>query len=215
MPRTLTHLDEVALIVIAHMVADFAPGWYGQRGALSLGRSDAVRYTAEGHVEKRFPDHERQLLWDAVEAAIDAHPEILTGQPVPAVELAERQQARQAAAEVFDRLARDAFNEGDYPLAAAMIDAAERENPDSGVGYRGWDGLRSLIAHKHGEMLHDEAAGRAAYAAGAGRAPALDPHIQARLVGSGVGDPRNRMVMEAFLRGYDRAADEAAAAALA
>jgi len=214
--RENRNLTEVEAVRVAHLVADHAAEFYGQCGPFSFGFDDAVRYNVEGYVGKVITTVAWNVLYEAVAGELAAHPEILSAGRLTPAELAARKGARQDAAQVYDDLAGEAFKAGDYPLAAAYLDAAERQCPEGPVaGGRTWDALRALVAGSHTAMLHDEQAGRDAYAAGDPRAPGANGHIQARLVGNGVGDPRNAQCMEAFLRGYDAAADEAAAAAIA
>lgn len=144
--RTTRPLIEVERILIAHLVADHAASFYGQRGALYFDRGDAVRYVTEGYVGKRITDADWNVLWAAVGAEVDAHPEVLN--PITDAQIKERHEARRAAAEKFEVLAVEAFKSGDCPLAAALVDAAERECPDRG-GFRSWDDLRAHISNRH------------------------------------------------------------------
>lgn len=144
--RTSRLLTEVERITIAHLIADHAASFCGQRGAIHFGKSDAVRYVTEGYVGKRITDVDWNILWRAVEDEVDAHPEVLD--PITDAQAKERHEARAAAADVYDGLAADAFKAGDCPLAAALVDAAERECPDRG-GFRTWDDLRGHISNRH------------------------------------------------------------------
>jgi hypothetical protein len=149
--RTARPLTEVERILVAHYVADQAGRFYGQRGSMFFGRSDAVRYVTEGFVGKRIVDVDWSILWDAVGAELDAHPEILTAGPLTEAQIQERHAVREAAAAEYDHAAAEAFQAGDYPLAVALVDAAERECPDRG-GFRGWDDLRAFVAAKFAEV---------------------------------------------------------------
>ncbi len=125
--RTRTELTEIEQIRIRHLVEDHAATWYG--GPLQLGVLDAIRYTAEAHVEKAFPDVAYETLWDAIRAVLNADITILDRRLTDADRHAAAC-ARTFAAQERLGLAGTAFTEHDYSLAAALVDQAEREDPD-------------------------------------------------------------------------------------
>ncbi len=124
--RTRTTLTEIERIRLRHLVADNAGTWYG--GPLGLSRPDTVRYTAEAVVERQFPDVTYNTLWDAISDVLDQHSGILERR----LSDADRRiaaAARQEAAGAWLHLAGEALEAADFPLAAAFVDQAERENP--------------------------------------------------------------------------------------
>jgi hypothetical protein len=124
--RSRTALTELERVRIRHLVEDHAGTWYG--GPLQLGVYDAIRYTAEAHVEKAFPDVPYETLWEAIRAVLNADITILDRKLTDADRHAAAC-ARTFAASEWLGLAGTAFNEHDYVLAAALVDQAEREDP--------------------------------------------------------------------------------------
>lgn len=137
-------LTAVDLVVVAHACQDYAGRYIG--GPLGLGRSDAIRYVAEGHLRELEQRHDFRTLYAAVKGYVDAHPDVLEHRATDA-ELVERSAAREVAANAVDQLALAAFNAGDYAAALQLLDRAELEAP----ALCNWDKVRDFVRSKGGE----------------------------------------------------------------
>ncbi len=142
--RPRTELTDVERIHLAHLVEDHAASFYGPAGAFTFTFGDAVRYTAEGYVEKVFTDVDRNTLWDLVRAELEARPEILQRGRLTDTQRADNARRRTDAAAVHDRTALDALRDGRWDDALAAIDLAEREAPLRS-GIHNWESIRSHI----------------------------------------------------------------------
>lgn len=114
--------DEQAMLVYA--CEQHAANFYG--GVFRFGADDAARYLGETVLEELIPRVGWRDLIGYARACLAEHPEYLTATVEQrAVWLAGR---AQTAAE-HDQYARDAYNAGDFPLAAAHIVAACQAAP--------------------------------------------------------------------------------------
>ncbi len=144
MIRTRFELTTPERVHLGHLVEDHGADFYGPAGPFTFGFDDAVRYTAEGYVEKAFTDVDPNTLWDLVRAELEAHPEILQRGRLSDAQRAANAERRNTAAAVHDRAAGSAYQDGRYAEALALIDLAELEAPLR-EGFRGWDDLREFI----------------------------------------------------------------------
>lgn len=112
-------------------------------GPLGLGREDAARYVAEGHLGGLCDRHGLAAVWQAVADFIDQHPRVL--ERLSDAELGQRQAARSARAAELSRQAAAAFRAGDADRALALIDEGEQACPGYRAGLRSWDDLRARV----------------------------------------------------------------------
>jgi hypothetical protein len=111
-------------------------------GPFNMGAEAAVRYVCEGHLK----DYPLREVWEHVAAYIDAYPQVLAYTPA---DVAIAQQERNERCDDLAHEAYEAMNEGDIADALALIDDAERTNPDYRVaGRHTWDDLREAINAK-------------------------------------------------------------------
>lgn len=133
----MSELSPVDLARVRIAVEDHAAAYYG--GPMHLGRADAVRYVTEAYL-KTLP---WKAAWRAVEAEVDARPEVLTWTEM---QRAENKIARAEACNAADTRIIERFDAGDIDGALAVIDEAELINPDYRVnGWHTWGRLRDLI----------------------------------------------------------------------
>lgn len=137
----------VELVMIRHAVEDHAAGWYGEVGPFTFGRQQAARYTAEGPLSALCDRHGLAAVWRAVDAVIEAHPEVLERR-LSAEERKQRQSQREAEAERLASEAAAAFKAGDLGRALELLDQAELEAPTYRPGWRSWDDLRAIVRAK-------------------------------------------------------------------
>lgn len=128
--------------LIRQAVEDYAGRYYG--GPFGLGRDDAARYVAEGHLGDLCDRHGLGHVWQAVAAHIDQRPQVLD-QAFPEQELRQRQAERAARAGELSRQAARAFKAGDLARALALIDQGEQTCPGYRAGLRSWDDLRARV----------------------------------------------------------------------
>ncbi|WP_328384361.1 AAA family ATPase (plasmid) [Micromonospora zamorensis] len=132
----------VELAKIRAAVQDHAAKYYGQRGALHFGESDAVRYVSEGHLGGLVRKHGLSDVWDAVAATIAQDRAVLTHDPKPV------RAALDAASEMAGNEIKQLLDAGDHEGALNRLDAAELANPHYQlVGRRSlsWDDIRTII----------------------------------------------------------------------
>ncbi|GIJ12224.1 UvrD-helicase domain-containing protein [Micromonospora andamanensis] len=130
---------------IAHAVQDWAANWYGQAGAFTFSREDAVRYVAEGHLQQ-LHGHSLAEVIAAVDAYLDAHPEILQAGRLTDEQRAQRQRKRNERAQQLSRASYRAFQAGDLDQAEALIDEAQLASPDYQPPRTTWAEVRARIA---------------------------------------------------------------------
>ncbi|MEU7802640.1 UvrD-helicase domain-containing protein [Micromonospora arborensis] len=130
----------VELAKIRAAVQDHAAKYYGQRGALHFGESDAVRYVSEGYLGDLVRKHGLSDVWDAVAATIAQDRSVLTHDPK--ILRAALDAASETAGNEIKRL----FDAGDHEGALNRLDAAELDNPHYQIaGRRSWDDIRTII----------------------------------------------------------------------
>ncbi len=133
-------LSAVERTLIAHACEDFAGIW--TRNPATGGSVGSVsRYVAEGNLSTLCDRYTLAVVWAAVREYLDAHPELLAvclsdGQ------LADRREARAAAARTLLTEAEGPFRAGRWDEALALVDRAEMESP----GLVDFDGYRRIIA---------------------------------------------------------------------
>lgn len=128
--------------LIRQAVEDYAGRYYG--GPFGLGRDDAARYVAEGHLGDVCDRHGLAAVWRAVSNFIDQHPRVLDRRLSDA-EIRQRQADRSARAAELSRQAAAAFRAGDADRALALIDEGEQTCPGYRAGLRSWDDLRARV----------------------------------------------------------------------
>ena len=129
-------------VQIRQATEDHAGRYFG--GPLGLGREDAARYVAEGHLGGLCDRHGLAAVWKAVADIIDQHPQVLD-QRLSDDELRQRQADRSARAAELSRQAAAAFRAGDADRALALIDEGEQVCPGYRAGLRSWDDLRARV----------------------------------------------------------------------
>ena len=127
---------------IRQAAEDHAGRYFG--GPLGLGRDDAARYVAEGHLGDVCGRHGLAAVWKAVADFIDQHPQVLDRR-LSDVEISQRQADRSARAAELSRQAAAAFRAGDADRALALIDEGEQTCPGYRAGLRSWDDLRARV----------------------------------------------------------------------
>ena len=127
---------------IRQAAEDHAGRYFG--GPLGLGRDDAARYVAEGHLGDVCDRHGLAAVWREVSHFIDQHPRVLD-QRLSDDELRQRQADRSAQAAELSRQAAAAFRAGDADRALALIDEGEQTCPGYRAGLRSWDDLRARV----------------------------------------------------------------------
>lgn len=127
---------------IRQAAEDHAGRYFG--GPLGLGRDDAARYVAEGHLGDVCDRHGLAAVWQAVADLIDQHPRVLDRRLSDA-ELGQRQADRSARAAELSRQAAAAFRAGQIARALALIDEGEQACPGYRAGLRSWDDLRARV----------------------------------------------------------------------
>jgi len=127
---------------IRQAAEDYAGRYFG--GPLGLGREDAARYVAEGHLGGLCDRHGLAVVWQAVADHVDRHPQVLDRRLSDA-EIRQRQTARAAEARELSRQAARAFRAGQLDRALALIDEGEQVCPEHRAGGRSWDELRARV----------------------------------------------------------------------
>lgn len=128
---------ELDLARIRNATEDNAHRYYG--GPLSLGKDDAARYVAEGHL-KQYPLAE---TWREVAALLDARPEILT---LTAAEVEQRRTNRANLCEEYAHNAHRHLVTGWVDDAHGLIDDGELLDPDHRVlGRYSWQQIRDAV----------------------------------------------------------------------
>jgi N12 class adenine-specific DNA methylase len=133
------------LAVIRHAVEDWAGNYYGTLGELHFDRDDAERYVAEGHLQQLGTQHRLAVVWRAVAAHLDVHPEILEAGRLNDAQRAANQQERVHRGGQLALAAHRAFMQGDYRGALDLVDAGERETPEGRASGMSWDSIRDRI----------------------------------------------------------------------
>ncbi|MFD6756152.1 UvrD-helicase domain-containing protein [Micromonospora gifhornensis] len=144
-PDPFAPFTAVEAVRIAHAVQDWAANWYGQVGAFTFSREDAVRNVAEGHLQ-RLQGHSLAEVIAAVDAYLDAHPEILQTGRLTDEQRAQRQRERTERAQQLSRASYRAFQAGDLDQAEALIDQAQLASPDYQPPRTTWTEVRARIA---------------------------------------------------------------------
>lgn len=135
-------VDDLARVRIA--TEDHAARYYG--GPLNLGRDDAARYTAEGHLGKLCDRYRLAAVWRAVAAVIDERPELLTATEV---ERTARREERARRCEDAAHRAHELFQAGWGGDALAAVAEGEQADPDHRVaGRHTWTDLRKIITKR-------------------------------------------------------------------
>lgn len=133
-----TEQRDIPRIIIA--IEDNAYRYFG--GPLNLGVDSTIRYVCEGHLK----DYPLREVWGHVAAYVQTHPEVLTHS---SNDVADAQQRRAETCESLAHEAYEAMGEGDIADALALIDDAERTNPDHRIaGRHTWDHLREAVNAK-------------------------------------------------------------------
>ncbi|GGM27598.1 hypothetical protein GCM10011608_10530 [Micromonospora sonchi] len=144
MSATTDVLTPVELVQVAHACEDWAGNWYGQQGGFTFGRSDCERYVSEGQLSKLCDRHTLKVVWAAVAAHLNAHPEILAAGRLSDTQRAEKQAARDEAARALLAEAEVPYRDGRWDDALALIDRAELASPDA-VNF---DRYRQVVAER-------------------------------------------------------------------
>lgn len=133
-------MDKLDLARVRIAVEDHAADYYG--GPWNFGRSDAARYTAEGHLGRLCDQHGLKVVWQAVAAVIDERPELLTAgkEQRHARELGREGDCRRRAQQALD-----AYRAGCHAAALAEIDAGELVDPDYTSAGWSWDRMRQQV----------------------------------------------------------------------
>ncbi|MFI7026301.1 UvrD-helicase domain-containing protein [Micromonospora sp. NPDC049900] len=136
---------------IAHATEDWAANWHGQVTGSTFGRQDAIRYVAEGHLQQ-LQGHSLAEVMAAVEAHLDAHPEILHTGRLTDEQRNQRQQQRNEQAQNLSKASYRAFKAGDLDTAQALIDQAQTASPDYQPPRTTWTDIRARItAARHAQ----------------------------------------------------------------
>lgn len=146
MPEGLPDLDELDAAILAYCCEQFAANYYG--GSLSLRAGDAARYLAEGVLERELPHIGWRDLWRYAREYLTANMHVLT---LSAVKRGTLLLARHAVADEHNRLALEAHEAGDLPLAAAHIYAAQLAAPlyiPDGTSQR-WSRILGYLSTAH------------------------------------------------------------------
>lgn len=125
----MADLSPVERVLVAHACEDWAGNWYGPQGGFVFGRADCERYVSEGRLSQLCDRYGLKVVWAAVAAHLDAHPEILAAGRFTDGQRAERQADRDARAKALLAEAEQPFRDGRWGEALALVDRAERESP--------------------------------------------------------------------------------------
>jgi hypothetical protein len=134
-------LIAVEMAIVAHACEDFAGRYIG--GIFGFGRSDAIRYVAEGHLRPLSGRYDFATLCAAVAEFVDTHPEVLDRRLSDA-EVDAQQARRDGDANAIDREALAAFKVGDFAAALDALDRAEVASPL----LRDWESVRVMVRQR-------------------------------------------------------------------
>src|SRR5262249_14315677 len=118
-------------------------------------KTDAARYTSEGHLKDLVRQHGLSDVWEAVAAVIDSDPTVLTRTT------AQRDEERTRREQLAEQLASDAltaFKRNDLTRATQLINEAELVDPAYRTGRSerrpygiSWDEIRDAVRRRQTE----------------------------------------------------------------